>query len=214
MGFDFQNQHVFVGEQDAELVRAAIVEYVGSTFAGRSCSEDEAERSIVIGPPGRWIFVGDSAGGTENGDAESFDALSKSLSRIAPTLAIKMSDSAIIHFYLYSKESVIDKFGNGKLPMFLFRNSDEASQFAGDCEKWAALLVDPKKIDLLRRTWSQDEDATSLLIDTAQLFGLHPELCKAGYTIFNESDEIKYSDWLKGEYFEQNMFDEFHFSVS
>jgi hypothetical protein len=48
-------------------------------------------------PPDRWIFVGDSAGSTEDTDPDPFDSLSNCLSFIAPTLSVKMSDSAILH---------------------------------------------------------------------------------------------------------------------
>ncbi len=213
MGYDFQNQHVFVGDRDAKIVRSEITEYISTTLATDPCPLSEAERSIVVGPPGRWIFVGDSAGGTENGDAESFDSLSIDLSRIAPTLAIKMSDSAIVHFYLYSNEVIIDKFGNGTFPFYLFRNSAEARPFVGDCKKWAEYMLKPNQLDILRRTWSQDGDATEVLTNTALLFGLHPKLCTTGYTTFDEAEEIKYYDWLPSGAHGKDVFDEFHFLV-
>ena len=73
--------------------------------------------------------------------------------------------------------------------------------------------MEPDKLDILDRTWVQDNDATTVLTDTAQLFGLHPELCQTGYSTFDEADEIKYIDWLEDEALKRGSFDEFHFKT-
>lgn len=210
MGFDYSNHHVFVGDANAADVRDAVVDCVRGIPMTRS-SNDDANRSIVVGPSERWIFVGDSAGSTEEADPKAFDALAIDLSSIAPTIDVKVSDTAIVHIFLYADGQLIDKFGNGSFPWFRFKTNEESTHYRGDVEKWSLLLHAPADATALRQTWSQDGNADSIVRESARLFGIHPELIQVGYSIFDEQIEIKYDDWLDDGIFELGLFDEFHF---
>src|SRR4051794_22817076 len=99
MGFDISNRWVFAGD-DGPRCRAALIDRLHEYFE-QSChhqvaDEAEADRSLVIGPAGRWIFIGDSAGSTEWADPEGFQALSLHLSVLAPVIEMAVSDSAVI----------------------------------------------------------------------------------------------------------------------
>lgn len=213
MGYDYSNHHVFVGKRDAGEVRQAVVDKICSLRGNLTKDECAADRSIVVGPPGRWIFVGDSAGSTETPDPEAFDGLACQLSRIAPTISIKMSDSAIVHILLYADGRLVDKFGNGTFPWFRFTSPDEAQPFRGELENWTHLLVSPTQADALRTAWSHDGDVTSIVERTARLFGMHADLIQTGYSVFDEDIEIKYDEWLCDASVDMTQFDEFHLIV-
>lgn len=211
MGFDYSNHHVFAGDGNASSTHDAIVRCIQSLYERTTNSPDEADRSIVVGPADRWIFVGDSAGSTEDADPDAFDRLSKLLSFIAPTLSVKMSDSAIVHLLLYEQGQLIDKFGNGKFPWFYFQSVEESEPFRGNVQKWTRFLVQNTDADALRDIWMPKGDATSIVVQTAALLGIRQELMQIGYSVFDESDEIKYSEWLEEEARQGLQFDEYHF---
>jgi hypothetical protein len=211
MGFDYSNHHVFSGDDSAYATREAVVRCISSLSAHTTTTGEDADRSIVVGPPTRWIFVGDSAGSTEDADPSAFDSLSNSLSFIAPTLSVKMSDSAIVHLLLYEHGRLVDKFGNGKFPWFYFQSAEESEPFRGDVARWKRFLLSIDDADALREVWTPRGDACAIVEQTARLFGIHRELMQCGYSVFDESDEIKYSDWLDEETRNGMSFDEYHF---
>ena len=88
---------VWLGNDGVYATREAVVRCIRSLLGYTTTSDADADRSIFVGPPDRWIFVGDSAGSTEDADPDAFDSLSNCLSFIAPTLSVKMSASAIVH---------------------------------------------------------------------------------------------------------------------
>jgi hypothetical protein len=145
MGADFSNHQCFVGKAQSTEMRSAIIRQIRAVMNEaayqQTFSEHQAERSFVIGPPERWIWIGDSAGSTEtSSDPEDFHRLSLRLSQIAPVVDIWMSDSAAIHFYLYTEGGIVDKYGNAAFPFFKFKTSEEASKFQGKPELWARYL--------------------------------------------------------------------------
>ena len=213
MGYDWSNLQVFAGGDNARSVRADIIECLSKAFPCRVTNEEEATRSIVVGPVGRWIFVGDTAGSTERADPIAFDDLAIELSKVSPTMSVKMSDSAVVHFLLHTHGHFVDKFGNGKFPCYRFKSVAEAAPFRGDIDKWAPYLITPELAQDLRAVWSQYGDAGSIVEDTGRLFGVDPHLIDVGYSIFDEADEIKYTDWLAEEPVELHMFDEYHLIV-
>ena len=211
MGFDYSNHQIFAGDGSAESIRDAVVNYILSYSGKRVTCEEDADRSFVVGPPDRWIFVGDSTGSTLYADSEAFTAHAIGFSNIAPTVNIWMSDHAVVGFFLYSKGLLVDQFANGRFPVYRFTSEEESKKYQGDMAKWKAFLVQPGAVDVLRKVWSHDGYATSIVKETGRLFCMHPKLVEAGYTVFDEADEIHYSDWLNTKAIDLNAFDEFHF---
>ena len=214
MGYDYGSIHVFVGDIDPDVVRSRVIERIQQTVPGRACTlVEEADRSIVVGPPGRWIFVGDTASGTDDGDPAAFDALAEGLSESAPTLAIRMSDSACVHLYLYHQRELVDRFGTGKFPFYPFDSEDEAASFRGVEQDWAPYALGVEGPEMLRSVWDSKHNANGIVSVTATVLGIDPTLAGCGFTIFDESDEIYYRDWLEDNPVLLNRFDEFHFLI-
>jgi hypothetical protein len=213
MGDDFRNRQCFVGSKPADSARTLIQQTVAKSLLrfgyNRVASEDEATRSIVIGPVGRWIFVGDTTGGLETSDSDAYVALTLALSRVLPVVDVHMSDSSAVHVHQYKAGSLVDKFGNAAFPCFKFRSDKEAMEFKGNPELWAEYLVASRTSDDLRAAWVQTWGADSILSNMARLFGWHSELAFMGYTLDGEGIGIKYNEcsWLKV----QQGFTELHF---
>jgi hypothetical protein len=197
---------------DARRCRDVVVAELRRYFRQRGLeevpAEDNADRSVVVGPPRPWIFVGDSAG-TTVWDEEGFDSLSLALSTQAPVVATKMSDGAAVHFYLYRHGRLVDKFGNAAFPFYHFASEEEAAPFRGRPELWADLLVDPGQVSALRAAWVQEWQAGDTLATTARLLGWEPALLWVGYTHDADGSAIKYDEFLEVDLAE---FEEFHFA--
>ncbi len=213
MGYDYSSIHVFAGAADPDAVRSRVTDRICESMPGRASVVDEATRSIVVGPPERWLFVGDSASATDDGDPDAFDSLVSELSTIAPTLAIEMSDSACVHLYLHHNRELIDKFGTGKFPFFPFDSEVEAMAFRGIEQKWKPFTLNDDGPGQLRSVWNTKHNADGVVIATAKTLGIYPALAGCGFTIFDEADEIYYRDWLEGDPILLKRFDEFHFTM-
>lgn len=105
---------------------------------------------------------------------------------------------------------LVDKFGNGTFPFTRFRSDEESKPFRGNIEQWKSFLLSPNDSQTLRQIWKQDGYASSIVRETARLFGIHPELMQVGYSIFDEAYEIKYTEWLDDDTINLDLFDEFH----
>lgn len=173
--------------------------------------EEEADRSLVVGPAGRWLFIGDSAGSTETADPEGFDGLSCALSHLGAIVDVHMSDSAAVHFCLYRQGQMIDKFGNAKFPFYRFENEEEAAPFRGKPELWADLLVSPDRVDGLRSAWVQEWKACETLAETADLLGWDADLLGVGYTFDDEGLPTKYDEYFEDSEVQLDAFNEYHF---
>jgi hypothetical protein len=88
MGADFSSHWFFVGAGDPSRTREILIHGLYSVLrdAGFDPTSDkrDADRTLVVGPAGRWVFVGDSAGSTEWADPEAFADLSRRLSVFGP----------------------------------------------------------------------------------------------------------------------------------
>ena len=91
MGVDFSNHWLFLGALGGGAIpatrasaEAALRRALGEMGLREVTSEGEADRSIVVAPAGRWLFIGDTAGTTDTADPEGFEALSRALSTLAP----------------------------------------------------------------------------------------------------------------------------------
>jgi hypothetical protein len=176
--------------------------------------EGRADRSIVIGPAGRWLFVGDSAGSTEWTDPEGFQSLSLALSERSPVVDTRMSDDAAIHFYLYRDGRRQDQFGNAAFPFYRFACEEEAASFRGKPELWADLLTDPGQVHALRAAWIQEWQAREILAATARLLGWDLHLLWVGYTYDDEGMPTKYDEFLWGSEVDLGEFEEYHFALA
>jgi hypothetical protein len=216
MGYDYSNHHVFVGDGDAESIRLAIIGHIKTAFPTRTTNEEDATRCFAVGPAGRWIFVGDTAGSTNTADSIAFADLAIALSNIAPTMSVKVSDSCTVHILLYQNGVLLDTFGNGIFPFFRFASDDEARAFQGDMSVWSPYVMLPYTTQELRQAWNQEGHADVIVQETGKLFSINAQLVKVGYSIFDEALEIKYTDWMKDykEWYEKFInlqeFDEFY----
>lgn len=216
MGADFSSHLVFAGIGDATCLRGAVIAEL-RRFLRRSgfeeiADENKADRSFVIGPAGRWLFLGDSAGSSEWADPQGFDALALALSTLAPVVDTKMSDDAAVHFYLYRNGRLEDRFGNAAFPFYSFSCENEAASFRGKPELWADLLADPGQVPVLRAAWVQDWQAREILASTARLLEWDPQLLWVGYTHDDEGVPIKYDEFLQGCEMDLSGFKEYHFA--
>ena len=214
MGYDYGCIHIFAGTADPNTIRSRVVERIRAATPGRASTEVEANRSIVVGPPDRWIFVGDSASATEYDDPAAFDLLVSELSTVAPTLAVEMSDSACVQLYLYLNRKLLDKFATGKFPFLPFDSKEEAASFRGIEQRWKPFTLNAAGAGELRSAWDKPHDVNGIVTSTASALGIYPPLAGCGFTICDESDEIHYRDWLEDDPILLRRFDEFHFTVS
>jgi hypothetical protein len=214
MGADFSNHWYFAGA-GAASTRSALLVHLHEALhrAGfqEVAKEEDADRSLVVGPAGRWVFIGDSAGSTECADPESFDALSRAASALGPVVDVAMSDSAAVHFYLYRLGRRIDQFGNAAFPFYRFATEDEAAPYRGRPELWADLLLDPATLGALRSAWVQEWRADEILAETGRLLGWEPELMWVGYTFDDEGIPTKYDEFLAHSGVPLEAFNEYHF---
>ncbi len=218
MGVDFSTHWFFAPAIDAAMTRAAVIARLRQALieAGlrEVAREEDADRSVVVGPAERWIFIGDSAGSTEWADPEGFDSLSCALSTLGPVVDVKMSDSAAVHFYLYREGRLVDQFGNAAFPFYRFATEEEAARFRGQPEWWADLLLPPNTIDALRSAWVQEWKASEILAETGRLFGWNPELSWVGYSFDDEGIPIRYDEFLRHSGMARGAFSEYHFQHS
>jgi hypothetical protein len=215
MGADFSSRWFFAGVSDPPGSRTAVVDHLRRALhqAGfqEVAGEEDAERSLVVGPAGRWIFTGDSAGSTAWADPDGFAALSRALSALGPVVDVQMSDSAAVHFYLYRQGRLVDKFGNAAFPFNRFATEEEAAQYRGRLELWVDLLPSPDTVRALRSVWVQEWRASEILAETGQLLGWDPELLWVGYTFDDEGIPTRYDDFLRHSGIELEAFSEYHF---
>jgi len=125
-----------------------------------------------------------------------------------------MSDSACVHLYLHHHRELIDRFGTGKFPFFPFDSEDEAISFRGIEQRWKPFTFKADGPAQLRSVWDTKHNADGIVISTANALGIHPALAGCGFTVFDESEEIYYRNWLEGDPILLQRFDEFHFAVS
>ncbi len=215
MGADFSSHQVFCGDGNYISHRNTIVKSLARDLVSEGYvpaeNEEGANGSFVVGPPGRWLHIGDSSGSTEYADLEAFETISRAMSLVYPVVNIQMSDDAAIHFYLYRNGLLSDKFGNMDFPFMRFATDEVAREFQGHPEQWIDLLLDEGHTADLRAAWTQSEGASAdtILDTTAALLGWLPELVRVGYTYDIEGVPIKWNEYLKDE-IDLSGFEEFH----
>ena len=223
MGDDFSSMKVFAA-RNPEDVRAEVVRdlplYMATRGLGSADGERTSVRSIVVGPAGRWIHIGDTAGSTETADPEAFDSLASHLSTLAPVVSIKVSDSAAVHFELREGGALVDIFGNMRFPFYYFADEREAEPYSGHPEAWRHLLKDDGRLSMLREAWTQASqgkveqgDCDRILAETADLLGLDQDYLTVGYTHDMDGVALPYREYLSGIGASIEGFDELHFDL-
>ncbi len=218
MGADFSSRWFFAGDTDTVATRATVVECLrhalNHTGFQEVENEESADRSLVVGPAGRWVFIGDSAGSTMTANVEAFEALSREFSTLGSVVEIHMSDSATVHFYLYKHGHCVDRFGNAAFPFYRFKTEQEAAPYRGRPELWSGLLLSADTVAALQAVWVQDWRASEILAETGELMGWEPELLWVGYTFDDEGIPTKYDEFLYGSGVALDAFNEYHFKRS
>jgi hypothetical protein len=225
LGADFATHKIFIDKKETiiemDKLKNIIKEIMLEEGLESANNEEEANRSFIIIPEGKWLHLGDSAGtmGYENGNGDDFNKFSEKISKFYPVIDIHMSDSAAVHFYQYSEEKLIDKFGDKNFPFFAFENIDEAKPYEGVIDLWKKFLIKPENNNELRNTWEQrisgiDKeriDANKILDNTAKLFGWEEPLYCTGYSNDYEGIPEKYDKFLG--YYDKNFdyLEEMHF---
>ena len=96
-----------------------------------SCGEDiEADRTVIVGPPGRWLAVYDEA--TESQDLKALDGLAQDLSRGTggPAVAILVHDSSELYLRLFSAGASADRIQIG------------SKKSGGRVDRWSKVVAD------------------------------------------------------------------------
>lgn len=135
------------------------------------CGADEATRSVVIGPPGEWLHVGDSVGICPV-QQEPFNALASGLSKMADTVAVVMSDSCVFALELWRQGTMADRYASGEFPFFHFKDEEAAAPFRGQAQEWT--FAPQKEL--------QEAFATRSLFTIANLLGWPLQTLMVGYT--------------------------------
>jgi hypothetical protein len=215
MGVDFSSHWIFTGNESGERTRNSVIEVLQQTLlqAGYRIASKKrpGDRDIVIGPPGRWIWIGDSASHMDLSGLKRFASLSQSLSKLAPVVDLEMGDSVEILFSLYRQGCLVDAFRNEAC--FSLPSETGAAQFLGKADLWADFLRPPFRVENLRSIWIQGGEANEILTQTVRLLGFDPELSGVGYTIDYDGIPEKYIHYLGKTTMEleKTGFSEFHF---
>ena len=207
MGVDFANYQIFGGDVYAEETYSNLLSQIPELIIENgfktTTQEEESDRSIVVGPPGRWIWVYDSYARGINPTNHDVEQLAIALSGYGAVVNIAMYDTAIVHFFLYQHEYLVDRFVSapwfylGYIKKWQSHARFEESDFYGQPEKWAEFLTYSTDLNKLREAWQQKlpED---ILRQTALVFGWDPILCQGGYIVSDDG----YYDFRYDEYFE------------
>lgn len=214
MGDDYSNHQMFAGGQDPDEFRQSFIRHLKECLSLSGFEEriaQEATRAIAVGPSEKWLCVYDSSGNGDDANPAQFTALSLQLSRFAPVVDIHMDDSCAVHFHLYENGQESDRFGNIKNVINRWDSEEERLSFRGKTDLWRRFLCDQDSEKTLRRTWDE-ECATTILSQTAQLLGWNETLCESGFTIDYDGIPVLYYDHFSNEFDAANAFNEWYFA--
>ena len=180
MGAFFTNVQVRTDLHGAEATRQAILE----TLAARAhregfspCAEGaHADRTIVVGPPGRWIAIYDEA--TEDQRLEPLDELTRAMSEVAggPAVGVLVHDSDWLLLRLFDAGSSVDVFERG------------VDKEKGTLAAWASLCE--REEDIASAFKRRDLDAEDTLRDIASAVGMAPTNASTGYEYLRDAGPL------------------------
>lgn len=171
-------------------------------------SDAAADRSFVIGPPGRWLLLGDSADALDYErlqlPAKVGDDLSATLSELAPLVEVLGSDSHTYRLRLFENGALRDTFQNGEFPFDPFESAAAAAPLAGSPDRWRHLLLPGRTVDELRGVFAQSirgiewpSRRHGLQWSMCQLLGLPERLVEVGYTWNPEGVDVSYRQYVQ-----------------
>ena len=206
MGVDFANYQVFAGNSGAEELHCNLVSQIPDLMAKNgfqtTIQGDGVDRTVVIGPPGRWIWIYDSYATGINPTKHEVGQLATELSVYGAVVNIAVYDSSMIHFFLYNKGRKVDQFVNA--PSFYIwymkkwqpQTKHKEDDFYGQPERWTEILTDSTTLEELRQAWQQ-KLPNDILQQTAHLVGWDLGSCQGGYIVSDDD----YADFRYDEYF-------------
>ena len=184
VGSFFTNVQIHTGQADAAAARARLIEALRQSAATEGFVEagsGEPDRTILVGPPGRWIAVYDEA--TEGQDPKLLDALATTLSRAleSDAVSILVHDSDVLELRLFERGKLIDSFNSN--PSYFGRVSAKLRAAGrGQADRWKKLLTEGATVEQLRKEWMEERTfADDTLRNTAALIGIDPLRASVGY---------------------------------
>lgn len=188
MGAFFTSIQVFAGEAGAET-RAALLAAIRRQLKRQwvECAAEEAERSLAVGPPGRWVGVYDED--TEDQDPRKIRRLAERLSAAVDGYAagILVHDSDILWLVLCHRGRKIDEYDSN--PEYLGKRppARRRKALAGQPELWARLLVAGASPVRLREVWERrPRFAEETVAAMAPLLGWDEDLTAVGWESLRE----------------------------
>jgi|GEM_PF-5005005 hypothetical protein len=190
MGDDFSNRMLFAGEEPPALFRQRIIAFTDTFMREQGYLSKEPPyfdetfegRALTFGPPGRWLFMGDTSGSTECVDTEAWQDLTIALSKQAPVVDAAMSDSCCLHLQLWRGGERQDIIGNGELP-FGARTDSARRELCGHPERWRDLLLEHVAFSEFEQRWNMEHSCYELLRVAIDVFGWPPGLSATGYSL-------------------------------
>jgi hypothetical protein len=180
VGSFFTNVHACAPESREGHAHQAIVQLLTTDAVAKGmqpCGEDDSpDRSIIVGPAGRWIAIYDEA--TEDQDLERLDELARAVSVAVegPAVAALVHDSDQLVMRLFDRGNLVDEIARGENPR-------------GDPARWASLCG--SSMDALRKALSRHDLLTEqTLADIAGVLGIDPASACTGYRYLTEEERV------------------------
>jgi hypothetical protein len=170
MGAFFANIHVQSRDGQEIETHASLLSKIRELAKGKGLTEasddGDASQIVIVGPPGQWIAVYDSA--TE-ADPSELAALTRTLSRTTDwrALAALVHDSSKLFLFLYEAGKRLDEVGDKK---------------KGHAEKWMG-FVSAERIPALGKAFRREDlFAEHTLLTIGALVGIDEESIATGCT--------------------------------
>lgn len=169
-------------------------------------TDASAERSFVLGPPERWLLLGDSADSLDsqrlsrtNADRRS---LSLSLSLKAPVIELCVSDDIWGALALFENGKEKATWQSGPYPFDLpgKLSSDSDDEANASRTGWTSYLAAGEALGDLERAFRSQESTRyegSLAWRLADLFGWPVDLAEVGYTWNPEGVPVSYRQYVE-----------------
>jgi hypothetical protein len=181
VGSFFTNVHARAPAAKEEDARHAIIELLTKEARAQGmhpCGEqDPPDRSIIVGPPDRWIAIYDEA--TEDQSVERLDRLARAVSAAleGPAVAALVHDSDHLVLRLFDRGELVDEIARGGKPR-------------GDIARWESLCG--SKLSHLRDALShRDLFAEQTLADIAGALGADATSLCTGYRYLSDGGALR-----------------------
>jgi hypothetical protein len=114
MGHDFAHHHVFSHSTDLQTFHATLLQRLLYTLRTQGYEpteqSEDADRILVVGPLGRWIWIYDSAASGDNPANQAVADLAQAVSTVGTVVDTFVYDSSLLHFFLYRHGKRADQF--------------------------------------------------------------------------------------------------------